>query len=56
MSEALLKEHQEEMVDEPEGLAERIETVEERGCVLTMIMRALCLCGLRARNLHTAFS
>ena len=57
MSEAWRKVHHDEFADEPDGPPERIPTPEERRGQLckSLIRRALHVCGLRARHLHTAF-
>ena len=58
MSEAWLREHPEETEEESDGPPARIPSSEERREQLSLVHvyeDAVCVCGLRARHLHTAF-
>ena len=55
MSEAWRKEHPEELTEEPECPQKECPPSKSGDSSLVLILRALCVCGLRARHLHTAF-
>ena len=58
VSEAWRRGHPEDLEEEPDGPPERIPTAEERMRLVGDDLDradAVCVCGLRARHLHTAF-
>ena len=55
MSEAWRKEHPEEPTEEPDAPQKECPPSKSGDSSLVLILRALCVCGLRARHLHTAF-